>query len=279
MTGSEGTLGIITNVTVKLHPIPNHVIAAICVFNDLFQAAKAVAAIKLCGVPVARCELLDETSVAAFNQYNQFRQDYSHLEPMEVKPTLFLEFHGASASTVEEQASLAESICAQDYGGFNFQFTANESERKELWSARHNLYYASIALRPGAQTKDAMLTDACVPLAKFAELISSTAQDVKEFGVVGPCFGHAGDGNFHCILPVVEGDSEQYISNLHKVNDNLIRRTLDAGGTCTGEHGVGYGKIKYLESQYGPGGVHMMRLIKKGMDPLNIMNPGKIVQI
>lgn len=279
MTGSEGTLGIITNVTVKLHPIPNHVIAAICVFNDLFQAAEAVAAIKLCGVPVARCELLDETSVAAFNQYNQSRQDYSHLEPMEVKPTLFLEFHGASASTVEEQASLAESICAQDYGGFNFQFTANESERKELWSARHNLYYASIALRPGAQTKDAMLTDACVPLSKFAELISSTAQDVKEFGVVGPCFGHAGDGNFHCILPVVEGDSEQYISNVHKVNDNLIRRTLDAGGTCTGEHGVGYGKIKYLESQYGPGGVHMMKLIKKGMDPLNIMNPGKIVQI
>jgi D-lactate dehydrogenase (cytochrome) len=279
MTGSEGTLGIITNVTVKLHPIPNHIIAAVCVFYDLFQAANAVAAIKLCGVPVARCELLDETSVAAFNQYNQSRQDYSHLEPMEEKPTLFLEFQGASASSVEEQASLTESICTQDYGGSNFQFTADEAERKELWSARHNLYYASIALRPGAQAKDALLTDACVPLSKFAELISSTAQDVKELGVVGPCFGHAGDGNFHCILPVVEGDSEEYISNLHKVNDNLIRRTLNAGGTCTGEHGVGYGKIKYLEPQYGTGGVHMMKLVKQGMDPLNIMNPGKIVLI
>jgi D-lactate dehydrogenase (cytochrome) len=277
MTGSEGTLGIITNVTVKLHPIPNHVMAAVCVFEDLFQAAEAVAAVKLCGVPVARCELLDESSVAAFNQYNQSKKENNHLEPMQVKPTLFLEFHGASASAVEEQASLTEFVCTRDYGGSNFQFTADEAERKELWSARHNLYYASLALRSGARANDALLTDACVPLSKFAELISSTAKDVKDLGVIGPCFGHAGDGNFHCILPVLEGDSEEYISNLHRVNDNLIRRTLDAGGTCTGEHGVGYGKIKYLEPQYGPGGVHMMKLIKLAMDPLNIMNPGKIV--
>jgi len=276
MTGSEGTLGIITNVTVKLHPIPEHVIAAVCTFDSLFHAAEAVATLKLCDVPVARCELLDESSVAAFNQYNESRNEGGSIESMEVKPTLFLEFQGSSAAAVEEQAVLTQSICSRDYGGSNFRYTSAEAERKELWSARHNLYYASLALRPGAES--AVLTDACVPLSKFAQLVSATAQDVKDLGVVGPCFGHAGDGNFHCILPVVDGDSEEYLAKVHQVNDNLIRRTLKAGGTCTGEHGVGYGKIKYLVQQYGPGGVHMMRMIKQGIDPQNIMNPGKVVE-
>ncbi len=194
---------------------------------------------------------------------------------MEVKPTLFLEFQGASTAAVEEQAAMTESICLGDYGGTNFRYTSDEAERKELWSARHNLYYASLALRPGSES--AILTDACVPLSKFAELVSATAQDVKDLGVVGPCFGHAGDGNFHCILPVTKDDSQKYLSKLHKVNDNLIRRTLQVGGTCTGEHGVGYGKMNYLQQQYGPGGVHMMRMIKQGLDPQNIMNPGKVV--
>jgi len=276
MTGSEGTLGIITNVTCKLHPIPEHVIAAVCVFDDLYQAAEAVAALKLCDVPVARCELLDESSIVAFNQYNETRNEGACIEPMEVKPTLFLEFQGASATAVEEQATMTESIFAGDYGGSNFRYTSDEAERKDLWSARHNLYYASLALRPGAE--GAVLTDACVPLSKFAELVSATAEDVKEKGVIGPCFGHAADGNFHCILPIIEGDSEEYLANVHQVNDNLIQRTLAAGGTCTGEHGVGYGKIKYLVQQYRPGGVHMMRMVKQGIDPLNLMNPGKIIE-
>jgi D-lactate dehydrogenase (cytochrome) len=276
MTGSEGTLGIITNVTVLLHPIPEHVIAAVCTFDSLFHAAEAVAALKLCGIPLARCELLDESSITAFNQYNKSRSEDSKIEPMEVKPTLFLEFQGASSAAVEEQAVLTESICSQDYGGSNFRYTSAEAERKELWSARHNLYYASLALRPGAES--AILTDACVPLSKFAELVSATATDVHDLGVVGPCFGHAGDGNFHCILPVVEGDSEEYTAKLHQVNENLIRRTLEAGGTCTGEHGIGYGKIKHLKQQYGAGGCHMMRMIKQGIDPLNLMNPGKVVE-
>ena len=137
------------------------------------------------------------------------------------------------------------------------------------------MYYASLNLRPGS--KDAILTDACVPLSKFAEIIQATAKDVKELRVVGPCFGHAGDGNFHCILPVVEGDSKEYLDKLHKVNNNLIQRTLKAGGTCTGEHGVGYGKIKYLEQQYGQGAVHTMKAIKQSLDPNNIMNPGKVI--
>jgi D-lactate dehydrogenase (cytochrome) len=192
-----------------------------------------------------------------------------------VQPTLFLEFSASSDETLQEQVQMTESIC-EDFGGSEFQFTSGEEERKALWSARHTLYYASLNLRPGA--KDAILTDACVPLSKFAELIEATAQDVQEQGVVGPCFGHAGDGNFHCILPIVDGDSEEYTAKLHQVNNNLIQRTLKAGGTCTGEHGVGYGKIKYLEQQYGPGAVHMMKLIKQSLDPNNIMNPGKVVQ-
>lgn len=275
LTGSEGTLGIITSVTCKLHPIPQHVVAAVCAFENLHQAAEAVAALKLCGVPVARCELLDDTSMDAFNKYTASRNEGGKIKAMETKPTLFLEFQGASVAAVEEQATTTELICVGDYGGSNFCFTLDEAERKELWSARHNLYYASLALRPGSES--AILTDACVPLSKFADLVSATAKDVKEFGVIGPCFGHAGDGNFHCILPVVDGDSREYLSILHQVNDNLIQRTLEAGGTCTGEHGVGYGKMKYLRQQYGPGAVHMMRMIKQGLDPLNIMNPGKVV--
>jgi D-lactate dehydrogenase (cytochrome) len=269
LCGSEGTLGVITSVTVKLHPIPSHVIAAVCVFDSLKEAAQAVATLKLCDIPVLRCELLDSTSVAAFNAYQKEGPDRT------VQPTLFLEFSASSDETLQEQVQMTESIC-EDFGGSEFQFTSGEEERKALWSARHTLYYASLNLRPGA--KDAILTDACVPLSKFAELIEATAQDVQEQGVVGPCFGHAGDGNFHCILPIVDGDSEEYTAKLHQVNNNLIQRTLKAGGTCTGEHGVGYGKIKYLEQQYGPGAVHMMKLIKQSLDPNNIMNPGKVVQ-
>ena len=274
MTGSEGTLGIITKVTVKLHPIPEHVTAAVCTFDSLHQAADAVATIKMSSIPVERCELLDESSVAAFRKYAASSEHREEAAADGDKPTLFLEFTGSSEAAVREQVALAESIC-DDLGGSNFKFNTDEEERKALWSARHKLYYASLALRPGAT--GAVLTDACVPLSKFADIITATAEDVKEMGVVGPCFGHAGDGNFHCILPLVEGDSDEYVAKLHQINDNLIRRTIEAGGTCTGEHGVGYGKIKYLQEQYGAGAVTMMAMIKKGLDPNNIMNPGKIV--
>lgn len=268
LCGSEGTLGVITSVTVKLHPIPQHVIAAVCVFASLKEAAQAVAMLKVCDIPVLRCELLDETSVAAFNAYQKDGPD------REVAPTLFLEFSASSNETLQEQVQMTASIC-DDFGGSGFQFTSGEQERRALWAARHSLYYATLNLRPGST--NAILTDACVPISKFAEIIEDTAKDVQEMGVVGPCFGHAGDGNFHCILPVVEGDSQEYITKLHQVSNRLIERTLQAGGTCTGEHGVGYGKIKYLEQQYGPGAVAMMKAIKQALDPNNILNPGKVV--
>jgi D-lactate dehydrogenase (cytochrome) len=273
LCGSEGTLGVITSVTVKLHPIPEHVIAAVCVFDTLVDAANTVATLKFCEIPVVRCELLDATSVAAFNAMNDGSSQH---QQMEVKATLFFEFQASSEESLQEQVRLTESI-TKDFGGSNFQFTAGEEERKALWAARHNLYYASINLRKGAS--DAVLTDACVPLSKFAQIIAATVNDVERLGVVGPCFGHAGDGNFHCILPIMDDDSEEYVSNVHKVNDNLIQRTLQAGGTCTGEHGVGYGKMKYLERQYGPGAIRMMEAIKKSIDPHGIMNPGKVIKI
>ena len=273
LCGSEGTLAVITKVTVKLHPIPDHVVAAVCVFDELKEAAQAVATLKLCEIPVVRCELLDGPSVAAFNNYADQKQQ----EPMKVAPTLFLEFQASSQETLDEQIKLTQSICVDDYGGSDFQFTSDEEHRKALWVARHSLYYASLNLRPGCE--GAILTDACVPLSKFAELIEATAKDVEDMGVVGPCFGHAGDGNFHCILPILDDDPPEYMDKLHEINNNLIKRTLEAGGTCTGEHGVGYGKIKYLQAQYGPGAIQMMKSVKLGLDPNNIMNPGKVVLV
>ena len=273
MCGSEGTLGVITSVTVKLHPIPEHVAAAVCVFDSLTDAAQAVAALKLAEIPVMRCELLDASSVQAFNAYSISKDTAT--KPMQVKPTLFLEFQGSSQLSLNEQVTMTESICVDDFGGSHFDFHSDEQERRALWSARHNLLYAAIAMRPGATS--AFITDACVPLSHFANLMEATARDVEEKGLVGPCFGHAGDGNLHCVLPLLEDESDEYLQKVHQVNENLIERTLRAGGTCTGEHGVGYGKIKYLERQYGPGATTMMQMVKKGLDPYNIMNPGKVV--
>mmetsp|Transcript_28713 Transcript_28713/g.52459 ORF Transcript_28713/g.52459 Transcript_28713/m.52459 type:complete len:382 (-) Transcript_28713:131-1276(-) len=297
-TGSEGTLGVLTEVTVKLHPIPSHVVAASCAFSDLHSAAAAVAMIRMMGIPVSRIELLDEMSIRAFNRtlgcgsggsQQSFEDDGElHLEPMDEKPTLFMEFAGHSETAAGEDLSAARSICTEDFGGTNFASAADESTRQSLWAARHRLYYSSIALRSssgeedcdadvGATPQSTVLTDVCVPLSHFADIISATAQDVHEMGVVGPCFGHAGDGNFHCIMPLKPGDTKDYKDRVFRVLENLTERAISVGGTCTGEHGIGYGKKKYLKRMYGEGGVSMMEALKKSMDPFNILNPGKIV--
>ncbi|KAL7549929.1 hypothetical protein ACHAWF_013184 [Thalassiosira exigua] len=319
LTGSEGTLGVMTEVTVKLHPVPSHVIAASCAFDDLHSAAEAVATIRATGVPVSRIELLDEVSIEAFNRSldgapsmgggDGDHDDELHLEPMEAKPTLFMEFDGHSATAAEEDLSAAKGILTE-CGGSNFLWASDESMRRALWSARHRLYYSSIALRgsgggeddEGATPQSTVLTDVCVPLIHFADVISATARDVRDMGVVGPCFGHAGesiavcqcylsrctrnsdftnfpigDGNFHCIMPLKKNDPKEYRDKVFRVVDNLTDRAILVGGTCTGEHGIGYGKKKYLRRQYGDGAISMMEALKRSIDPWNIMNPGKIV--
>lgn len=284
MVGSEGTLGVITSVTVKLHPIPEHVMAATVVFNNLSDAANCVAMIKLSEIPVLRCELLDASSVAAFNKWERNKQANSNGKQQqnvsllkEEKPTLFLELQASSSTSLEDQVKQVETV-AKEFDGFDFQFTSDENERRALWAARHELYYAAINSRHmPSSASSTVVTDACVPLSKFAAVIEATARDVEEQGVVGPVFGHAGDGNFHCILPILDTDTEEYIASVHEINDRLIRRAIAAGGTCTGEHGVGYGKSKYLSEQYGPGAVSTMKLIKAALDPMGILNPGKIV--
>ena len=274
LCGSEGTLGIVTDVTVKLHPIQQFVVSAVSVFHTLHEAAQAVSTMKLYDLSLVRCELLDSTSVEAFNSYNLSTENF---QPMIVKPTLFLEFEGStSESALNEQVMQAENVCMNDCNGRSFQAASKESERNVLWAARHQLYYAAIAYRKGATS--AIVTDACVPLSQFSNVLLETAQDVENAGVVGPCFGHAGDGNLHCILPTCDDDTIEYRNKLHGVANRLMDRTLAVGGTCTGEHGIGYGKIGYLQKQYEDSGtLHLMKIIKRAIDPYNIMNPGKVI--
>jgi D-lactate dehydrogenase (cytochrome) len=267
LVGSEGTLGVITECQLKLCPIPAAVSAAVCAFPSLEAGAVTVASMLQYGLPIARSEILDAPTIAAFNAYARDVGD------MEVAPTLFLEFDGVSEAVVNETAEVAKYI-AQENGGGEFSFATNEEERKKLWAARHATYYASLALRPGSR---GIITDACVPLSKLAEVMGATARDVQELGVVGPIFGHAGDGNFHCILLLHPDDSPEYVAALHEVNDRLINHTLAVGGTCTGEHGVGAGKIKYMEKQHGAVAIEAMRAIKNALDPKGIMNPGKVL--
>lgn len=280
MTCSEGTLGVITDVTVKLHPIPSYIVAAKCAFDDLHSAADSVAMIRMMGIPVSRIELLDEMSIRAFNKSLGSDSELA----CTVKPTLFLEFAGHSEKATMEDLRAARDVCLE-FEATDFVSESDENTRQKLWSARHKLYYSSIALRvendggEGATPRNTLLTDACVPLSHFADILTATARDVEELDVVGTCFGHAGDGNFHCILPMAENDTVDYKQRVFKVNERLIERVLSVNGTCTGEHGVGYGKKVYLKKQYGDGGVKMLERVKRGIDPFNIMNPQKIVDV
>lgn len=276
--GSEGTLGIITDVTVKIYPIPSHVIAASCTFDDLHTAAEAVTMIRMLGIPVSRIELLDEISIRAFNESVKNEE----MQPMDEKATLFLEFSSHSESSVLSDLSAAQAVCVDDLDGSNFVSARDEVTRNKVWAARHKLYYSSIALRgggdDGATSQSTIVTDVCVPLSSFADIISATAQDLRDLDVFGTCFGHAGDGNFHCILPLRPDDTDEYKDKVFKVIELMTERAINVGGSVTGEHGVGYGKKKYLEKMYGNSGVSLMQTIKSSIDPWNIMNPGKIVE-
>jgi D-lactate dehydrogenase (cytochrome) len=260
--GSEGTLGVITEVTVRLHGLPEAVAAAVCGFESLEGAVRTVIITMQLGIPVARIELLDEVQMDAVNRYSKL--DYP------VKPTLLFEFHGTSQEAVKEHAGTVQEIAAE-HGGSNFQWATTTEDRARLWQARHNSFYADLALRPGAK---AWVTDVCVPISALAECVLETQRDVRDTGIIAPLVGHAGDGNFHLII-LLDPDDPEELARVQAFNGRLVQRALTVGGTCTGEHGVGMGKIDYLPEEHGDA-LEVMKTIKRALDPENLMNPGKI---
>jgi len=261
--GSEGTLGIITSATVRLHAVPESVAAAVVGFPTVQAAVDTVVTTLQCSVPMARIELLDEVQIKACNQY-------SHLDYPET-PHLFLEFHG-SEKEVESQIETVQAIAEENSGG-EFQFAVQQEDRTKLWTARHRAYYADIAMLPGCRS---LTTDVCVPISALPSLVNQTKADIKEHNLLGPMVGHVGDGNFHTML-LFDPDSPEQYKRCKEVANNMARRAIALGGTCTGEHGVGLGKMKLLEEQFGLEGIDVMRQIKAALDPQNLMNPGKIM--
>jgi len=262
--GSEGTLGIITEVTLRLYGIPEAVSAAVCGFKDIRGAVDTVILTIQSGIPVARIELLDEVQMGAVNAYSKL--DYP------VAPTLFFEFHG-TARGVEEQAEMVAAI-ARDYGGMEFQWATRPEDRSRLWQARHDGYYAALALRPGSK---GWPTDVCVPISRLADCILETKKDIAESGMLAPLVGHVGDGNFHLVY-VIDPDRPEELAKARELADRMVDRALAMGGTCTGEHGIGYGKMDFLEKEAGDA-FAVMGTVKTALDPLNIMNPGKVVRV
>jgi D-lactate dehydrogenase (cytochrome) len=261
--GSEGTLGIITEVALRLYGIPEAISSAVCGFESLEGAVNSVILTIQSGIPVARIELLDEVQMDAVNRYSDL--DYP------VLPTLFFEFHGSDAAVAEQAERVGE--IARELGGGDFRWTKHTEDRNKLWQARHDAYYAALALRPGAK---GWATDVCVPISRLADCILETKADIVEAGLLAPLVGHVGDGNFHLVF-VLDPEDEAEFARADKVNRRMIERALAMEGTCTGEHGIGSGKIEFLEREHGDG-VAVMRQVKNALDPGGILNPGKIFQ-
>jgi len=263
LVGSEGTLGVITEVTLRLYGLPEAIGGAVCSFATLEGAITTVIQTIQLGVPIARIELLDELQVQASN-------DYSGLD-LPVAPLLLLEFHGSDAG-VRDQAATVEQL-ADSNGGTGWSWSTATEERNKLWTARHNAYYAGKALRPGAK---AFPTDVCVPISRLADCILQTRADVDACGLVAPLVGHVGDGNFHLLVLFDDHNPDEQATAM-ALNRRLIHRALEMGGTCTGEHGVGYGKLEFMRDEHGEAALTMMRTIKQALDPDDIFNPGKLV--
>jgi D-lactate dehydrogenase (cytochrome) len=262
--GAEGTLGIITEVTVRLYAVPEAMSAAVCSFGDLGGAVATVIQTLQAGIPIARSEALCATTMKAINAYNK--------TAYKEQPTLFIEFHGTEAG-VREQAELVQEI-AREHGGEGFEWATRAEDRTRLWSARHMAYFAGLQLRPGAR---AVSTDVCVPISRLTECMAETAADIARASMPIPMFGHVGDGNFHCMI-LVRPDSDADLAEAKAFNDRLVNRALAMEGTCTGEHGIGSGKIKSLQKEHGDA-VDLMVAIKRTFDPDNLMNPGKVVPL
>lgn len=260
---SEGTLGVITEITVRLHPLPEAVAAAVCSFPSIDAAVRTVIATIQLGIPVARIELLDEVQMDAVNRYAKLQY--------RPQPTLFFEFHGGSEREVGDQAQTVQPL-ALEHGGSDFSWVTRPEDRARLWRARHDAYFASTALRPGSR---AWSTDACVPISRLADCIVESKRDLDESALTGTLVGHVGDGNFH-MLYLVNPDSAEELAEARRLNERLIKRALAMGGTCSGEHGVGVGKKPYLQDEHGEA-LEVMRTIKRALDPKGIMNPGKVL--
>jgi len=263
--GSEGTLGVITEITLRLFGLPEAVSAAVCPFDTMEGAVQTVITTIQLGIPVARIELLDEAQLDAVNRYSKLN--------CVLKPTLFFEFHGTSQAAVTESATGVQEIAAEN-GGRDFQWATTTEERSKLWTARHNAFYAAVALRPGCKP---WTTDVCVPISRLAECVLDTRADVERAGILAPLVGHVGDGNFHLIFPMAPDDPAE-LEKAKQVNARLITRALAMGGTVSGEHGVGVGKMAYLEAEHGES-LEVMKAIKRALDPDNRMNPGKMISI
>ncbi|CAM5189651.1 D-lactate dehydrogenase (cytochrome) OS=Castellaniella defragrans OX=75697 GN=HNR28_000819 PE=4 SV=1 [Castellaniella defragrans] len=261
--GSEGTLGIIVEVTVRLYPQPEAVSAAICNFPDLDSAVNSVIEIIQMGIPVARVEFMDTGAVRATNRY-------SHLELRE-SPLLLFEFHGSPAS-VREQAESVQGI-THDHGGQDFQWAERPEDRSRLWTARHNAYFAGLQLRPGCRSST---TDVCVPISRLAECVSETAQELDRASFPYTIVGHVGDGNFH-VLMLLDPDNPSEWAESEQLNRRLVERAIAMEGTCTGEHGVGLHKQAFMRAEHGQEALEVMAALKAALDPRDILNPGKIL--
>ncbi|HZD26126.1 MAG TPA: FAD-linked oxidase C-terminal domain-containing protein [Alphaproteobacteria bacterium] len=262
--GSEGTLGIITEVTLKLYGIPEAVTSAVCAFPSLEAAVNTVILVIQSGIPVARMELLDDWGMKKICEYGKL--DYKHAD------TLFFEFHGTEAG-VKEQAELVEAI-AKDFGAEAFQWAVTQEERTRLWEARHNAHYATLAMKRPEQ--HVMATDVCVPISRLADCIMETKQDLEKSGLTSGFVGHVGDGNFHMGIIANYNDPDEN-RHAHEFHERLVRRAIAMDGTCTGEHGIGYGKIDFLEEELGEA-VEVMKSIKRALDPQTLLNPGKVLR-
>jgi D-lactate dehydrogenase (cytochrome) len=262
--GSEGTLGVITEVTVRLYGIPEAISAAVCAFPSIAAAVDTVILTIQSGVPVARIELLDEAQIDAINKYSKLDH--------RVAPTLFFEFHGTPAG-VDEQVVNVKAIAAE-HGGDDFRWATTPEARSKLWQARHDAYYAALALRPGSK---GWPTDVCVPISRLAECIAETKRDLAQSTIPSALAGHVGDGNFHLIF-MIDPQCPEEIAEASRLNDRMVNRALEMEGTCTGEHGIGYGKMDFLATEHGEA-ISVMRSIKQALDPDDIMNPGKIVRL
>ena len=263
--GSEGTLGLITEVTVRLHPHPETIVAAVVHFPAVRDAVGCVIEAIQCGVALARAEMLDALTIRAINAHSRLA--------LAERPTLFLEFGGSKAQVEEQVAQLRE--IADGHGGGAFEWATHPEERSRLWTPRHHAYFASLQLKAGSRS---LTTDACVPLSALADCIEQTLDDLREHALLAPVFGHVGDGNFHCLV-LVDPASVAENEAAEQFSRRLVARALRHGGTSTGEHGVGLHKMRYLVDEHGPHAVAVMRALKQALDPHDILNPGKVVDV